>query len=227
MPQKKRSQEIFGIHRALAFNPEVKKFAMRWPGVIQGTRELAIVFKAVTQKFFFADLSSRKKDVVSFGRIYAREPDAVLDLMKIVRKILAKWQSSEAGIVKVFLLTHQTVSIDQRRQEFDKNGDCVAIIVKSKLDDSQECIRVSSLPHDKINELTYSKLAAVSSLLDKEIATLLNVKPESVKKARQSIARQDEQIAFWENPEVVRYMQTGVITPKLKRIWKMRLNGKN
>ena len=139
---------------------------------------------------------------------------------------MSKWRKTESGKVREFLLTHQTVFVDNRRPVYDDNGNCVAMIVKSKLDDTEERISVSNLTSDKINELTRSKLVAVSSLLDKEIATLLNVKPESVKKARQSIARQDEQIAFWENPEVVRYMQTGIITPKLKRIWRMRAKGK-
>jgi hypothetical protein len=226
MPQKKKSQEFFGIHHALAFDPAVKKFAAQRPGVIRGTKELSIVTEAATREFFFADLSFTKKRVVSFGRIYARQPDAVLDFMRLVRKIMSKWRKTESGKVKEFLLTHQTVFVDNRRPIYDDNGNCIAMIVKSKLDDTEERISVSNLTPDKVDELTRSKLVAVSSLLDKEIATLLNVKPESVKKARQSIARQDKQIAFWENPEVVRYMQTGIITPKLKRIWRMRSKGK-
>jgi len=226
MPQKKQRQELLGIHHVLPFHREIKKFAMKNPGLIRGTKEFQVVFEAASLAFFFADMRFTKKRIVYFGQSYMRNPDAVLELMRSIRRILSKWRKTESGKVREFLLTHQTVFVDNRRPVYDDNGNCVAMIVKSKLDDTEERISVSNLTSDKINELTRSKLVAVSSLLDKEIATLLNVKPESVKKARQSIARQDEQIAFWENPEVVRYMQTGIITPKLKRIWGMRAKGK-
>ncbi|MGA3269357.1 MAG: hypothetical protein ABSE16_21400 [Verrucomicrobiota bacterium] len=226
MPQKKKSQEFFGIHHALAFHPDIKRFAEQRPGVIRGTKELKTIFEAATREFFFLNFRPGNESLLSFGKIYARHPDDVLDLMKLIRNILSKWRKSKSGIVRVFLLTHRTVFVEKCAPIYDDNGSCIAVIVKSLLDDTEKRISVPNLTADKLDEFMCARLVAVDSLLDKQIATLLNVKPESVKKARQAIARQDEQIAFWQNPEVVRYMQTGVITPKLKHIWRMRAKGK-
>lgn len=220
MPRIKKSQEFYGIHHALNFHPDVKKFAEQRPGVFGGKEEFSILVEAATRPFFFTNLRLGKKLVESFGRIYARQPDDVLEFMRLVRKIASKMDKTESGKVRTFLLTHQTVFLDSRRPHYDLSGNLVEVIVRDKLYDKEKHVPVSNLTPDKVDELLRQKLVAVASLTDKEIAILLNVKPESVKKARQSIIRQDRQIAFWENPDFVRYMQTGIVTAKLKRFWR-------
>jgi len=224
MPQKKKSRTFHGIHHVLNYHPEVGKFARERPGVFGDKEEFLVLVKAAIEPWFF---HSENKLLESFGRIYSRWPDDVLAFMCVVRKVLNKRGKTQAGTVMKFLCNHDTVSIESRRQVYDNGGKCVAITVKNLLDDGEKRISVINLHPDKIRELSHPKLKVVDSLLDKELAALLKVNSESVKKARQELGRISGEIAFWDNPEIVDYMKTGKMTPECERLWEAYTKGKN
>jgi hypothetical protein len=72
----------------------------------------------------------------------------------------------------------------------------------------------------------------VANMTDGEIAQHLtrpglSVSPDSVKMARQKIAREDgEKFFFTEHPQVQEFMRTGVMNPKLKRLLRLHAKGK-
>jgi hypothetical protein len=69
MPQRKRQQQFFGMHRAFAFHPEVKKFSTDYPGVIRETRELETVLRLAASRDAFTNLSATNRRTAEFGAI--------------------------------------------------------------------------------------------------------------------------------------------------------------
>ncbi|HTX21152.1 MAG TPA: hypothetical protein VMD27_04705 [Candidatus Aquilonibacter sp.] len=225
MPRVKTSQQFVGLHLAILYHQEVRKFAAKAAGKIHGKEEYLVLIRVAMTPYFFAD-AHWQAHVKSFGRIYARQPDEVLDFMRLVRNILSKWNRTQAGKVIKFCYEHRTAIVEERRRQYDNNGKLTAIIVRDKLWDKEKTIPVSNLPADEAEKMAFPKLVAVGSLLDKDLAKLLDVKTDSVKKARQEIARIDKEMAYWEHPAVVHYMKTGEITPELKRLQEARRKGK-
>jgi hypothetical protein len=76
------------------------------------------------------------------------------------------------------------------------------------------------------------KTIAVADMTDKDIARHLtrpglNVSPDSVKKARQTIAREDrEKFIFTEHPKIQAFMRTGQSKPNLTRLLRSHAKGK-
>jgi hypothetical protein len=227
MPQRKRPLQFFGMHHAFAFHPEIKKFSARHPGVLDGVGELEIILRIAANRYAFAASSTADRRLIAFWRIYQRDPNAILKLMLLLRKILSQWEKTESGKVKNFLLTHRATPIDKRTPIIDDNGNCTAVVAKRLLDDTERTFPTTGLSSNNVNKLMYPEYVHVGSLLDKEIATLLKVKPESVKKARQFIARLNEKLAYWQHPEVIKYQKTGMVTPELKRLLKPQSKGKS
>jgi len=227
MPQKKKRQLFHGIHYALNYHPEVGKFARERPGVFMGREEFRILITAAVEPFRFNLIRSERNFIESFGKIYARQPDDVLEFLCLVRKILKKWDKTQAGQVLKFLhTTGRTLSVENREKAYNKDGKCIAVIVKNILNDSEKRITVANLSEAGILNLLLPQFIETDSLQDKELATLLKVKVESVKKARQQIARTDREIEFWENPAMVNYMKTGIITPEVQALWNSKSKGK-
>jgi hypothetical protein len=162
----------------------------------------------------------------AFWKIYVRQPDDVLAFLCVVRKILNKWNKTQAGTVIQYLCKNELVQVEDREAEHDASGNRIAVIVKNKLDNREERIPVSHLSDDKANGILFPKCVHVGSLLDKELATLLKVNTDSVKKARQELSRIGYEIEFWNHPATVNYMKTGVVTPELKRLRKAYSKGK-
>ena len=227
MPQVRPVQQFFGITRALNYHPLIRKFAAKQPGTFRGKEEFTSLAKVACDPNFFIHSHRREKLLRAFGVIYARQPDDVLDFMRLVRNILSKWEATQMGKVIRFCYEHQTTFVEERRRQYDGNGKLVSVIVKHKLWGKEKTISVSNLPPDEAEKLSYAKLVAIGSLQDKELAKLLDVKTESVKKARQYIARTDKEMAYWEHPEVVRYQKTGQVTAELQSLWEARRKGKN
>lgn len=218
MPQRKKRQVFYGIHNALLYHPEVIKFAAKRPGMFRVKEEFLVLVKAAAQPRYFTNFRSPSDFISSFGQIYTRQPDDVLDFMRLIRRIFAKWDKTQAGKVILFCFSHRSAIVESRREDLDEKGNRIAIIVKSNLDGTEKRIPVSNLPPEKIQELLIPKIRDKDSLLDKELATLLSVNPDSVKKARQVISRLEKQMEFWENPEVVNFIKTGIMTLGCKRL---------
>jgi hypothetical protein len=220
MPRRKKTQQFYGTHFALAFHPEVKRLSAKHPGAIAGAEELRTVLEVAQDRYAFENSSKAARLIPAFGKIYRKDPDAILKFMLLLRRILSQWEKTEAGRVKKFLLTSRTTFIDRRIPVIDDKGNSTAIVVKSLLGHENKTVSTKGLSFEEVNNLYYSKLVHVGTLQDKEIAMLLNVKTESVKKARQSIAVLDARLAIWEHPEVKKFHRTGKRTPKLERFLK-------
>ena len=226
MPQVKPSQQYFGIDLALLYHVGVRTFAQKRPAVFRGKDEYLILIKAAANPLFFSRLTVENNLLQPFASIYARQPGDVLAFMSVVRKIISKWHKTQAGKVIEFSYTNMTVAVEVRKRVCDDNRKLIAVIVKNKLTDVERTISVKNLSPEESENCLFPRLRAVHSLGDKELATLLNVKTDSVKKARQSIVCMNREMAMWEPSEVVQYMKTGVITPELKLLWKTRRKGK-
>jgi hypothetical protein len=226
MPRKKQNRPFFEIPKALNYHPEVGKFARERHGGFRGKEEFLILAKAACDPDAFSGFRYGKPLVESFGKIYARQPDDVLEFMCIVRKILNKWDKTQSGTVIKYLCKHQFVPLDERKAEYNASGKRIVVIVKNKLDNREERIPTGHLSDDKINGLLFPKCVFPDSLLDKELATLLKVNTDSVKKARQELNRIGREIEFWDNPEIVNYMKTGIMTAQCERLWEAYGKGK-
>ncbi len=226
MPQRKKSRPFFEIHDALNFHPEVGKFARERPAVFRGKEEFLILVKAACDPVSFSGYRYGKSLFESFGKIYARQPDDVLAFMCVVRKILNKWDRTQSGAVIKYLCKHRLVPIDERKAEYDASGRRIAVIVKTILNKKEERIPVSNLSEAEINGMMFPKCVHPDSLHDKELATLLKANTDSVKKARQLLNRIGREFEFWNNPEVVNYMKTGIKTAKYERLWEAYAKGK-
>jgi hypothetical protein len=116
MPQRKKSQEFYGLH--LAIGPELEKYIKK-----RGYAELGIFHRSTTLLLLriahhpetLAYYQTHADKIKAFGALYAKHPDAVLDILSFFRKILADWKHKQAGYVRVFLRTHTIVSNAKNR----------------------------------------------------------------------------------------------------------------
>jgi hypothetical protein len=225
MPQKKKTYSFFTIQDALNFHPDVRGFASKRPGVFRGKEEFFVLVNAACDPDCFS-CRYGKPTVEAFGKIYSRQPDDVLAFMCVVRRILLKWERTQFGAVIKFFCKGVNAQLEDRTAERDASGKRVAVNVKSRLDGREHRIPLPDLTDEKLNGFFWPKIAHVSSLLDKELAALLKVNTASVKKARQELNRISYEIAYWNNPAVVNYQKTGIVTPELKRLTKNYSKGK-
>jgi hypothetical protein len=217
MPQKKRAIRFSDLSTALLFHPEVGKFTREREGGFRDREEFKVLIKVAENPRTFSQLE--KKSFELFTQVYARQPDDVLDFMTIIRKILKKWETTQAGAVIKSCCKRRSIQVDKRRVVEDEEGKFATVIIRSLFDDSEKRISVIGFHPEKVNALLTPTFKAWETLLDKELAILLRVSAESVKKARQELARIDMEIAYWEHPAVVKFYQDGVVTQEYGRVW--------
>lgn len=124
-----------------------------------------------------------KADRGVFAELYSKYPDAVLDVMTLVRKTLAQWRAgkNQHALVMEFLRTHSACSLDDT-----------------------------------------PKRVSVAHCYDGELALALQThygftfSIDSVKRARQEVAKLDKAISFFQRPSVDRHMRSGPAPARIK-----------
>ena len=110
---------------------------------------------------------------------------------------------------------------------YDDKGNPVTVTITNKLNDTKKTISIPpAATADEIRSYATGKFVPISGLIDKELAIVLDVDADSVKKARQAITEMSTEMEYWESPEVVHYQKTGIVTPALKKRWEERRKGK-
>ena len=111
MPRLKKTQEFYGLHLAIA--PELEKHIGKrgYAGLGIFHRETTLLLLRIASRPETLTYYQRHADKIkSFGSLYAKHPDAVLDILCFIRKTLADWRKEQAGFVRMFLRTHSFVS---------------------------------------------------------------------------------------------------------------------
>jgi hypothetical protein len=108
MPRKKIFQEFYGLHLALA--PELGEYinSRGYNGIFHRTTTL-LLLRIARHPEILSSYQHRADDIKSFGSLFTKHPDAVLDVLSFMRKTLAEWKKDQAGFIRIFLRTHATV----------------------------------------------------------------------------------------------------------------------
>lgn len=115
MPQRKKFQEFYGLHLAIA--PELGKYIEKRGYVGLGIfhRETTLLLLRIASSPETLTYHHRADKVKSFCSLLAKHTDAVLDILCFFRKTLADWQKEQAGFVRIFLRTHSIVKNAKRQ----------------------------------------------------------------------------------------------------------------
>jgi hypothetical protein len=116
MPQRKKSQEFYGLHLAIA--PELTKYIEKRGYSVLGFfhRERTLLLLRIASRPETLTYYQRYADKIkSFGFFYAKHPDAVLDILAFIRRTLANWQKEQAGYVRIFLRTHSILTTAKKQ----------------------------------------------------------------------------------------------------------------
>jgi hypothetical protein len=110
MPQRKKSQEFYGLHLAIA--PELGKYLQKRGYANLGIfhRETTLLLLRMASRPETLTFQHRANKVKSFCQLYAKHPDEVLDVLCFMRRTLADWKKNQAGYVRIFLRTHSILT---------------------------------------------------------------------------------------------------------------------
>jgi hypothetical protein len=108
MPRKKTPQEFYGLHLALA--PELGEYinARGYIGIFHRTTTL-LLLRIARHPEILSYYQRHADDIKSFGSLFTKHPDEILDVLCFMRKTLAEWKKDQAGFIRIFLRTHATV----------------------------------------------------------------------------------------------------------------------
>ena len=108
MPRRKIVQEFYGLHLALA--QELGKYisSRGYVGIFHRTTTL-LLLRIAEHPHILSSYQNCADDIKSFGSLFTKYPDEVLDVLSFMRKTLAEWKKDQAGFIRIFLRTHATV----------------------------------------------------------------------------------------------------------------------
>ncbi len=226
MPRIKKDRVPFSIETALVFQPEITKFANRKRGIFLGRDEYKTMAEFACHPLHRKGLSVRTGLLDHFGRLYSTRPDDVIEFLQLARRILNKWETTQAGKIIRFLCKHTLSPIDDRNIIYDATGNPIEVEIINKINRKRRRISFKNKTEQEIDKLQFPQLVTVNSLSDKELSVILDVKPDSVKKARQEMAKISHEVKYWNNQVVSEYMRTGIKSPELAAITDEYLKGK-
>ncbi len=149
-----------------------------------------------------------------FGKLYSANPDKVIEFLVLARGIINKWETTKTGKVIKFLCERILVAVEEREIIYDSEGQLEAIFTH-KLKDKRRKVSFKDKSQEEINRLSVPHLAHVGALSDKEVSKLLEdseISPDTVKKARQELAKIYRQDKFLRNPAIIEFYKTGIKT---------------
>jgi hypothetical protein len=226
MPRIKNPQQFYGLHLVLfeelrnhiqkqgydfsyPSNPAVRHpNAQRIPGAELPNRdEILILIRVAENPGDLYRHITCASTIKSFGLLFAKWPDEILDILRFIRAKLAYFRETNAGIATLFLRTHSLI--------VNKRGEKIAIKNMTDKDIATHLTEITKHP-------TCPKF---------------NMPTSSVKMARQKIAREDrEKFFFSEHPQCQEFIRTGGLTidgkkvlppdPRIQRLLRSLAKGK-
>jgi len=220
------AHKLFSIEKALIYHPDVRKFAAEHPTAFRGKDHYLVLAKMACFSVYYQGLLLKPELLEKFGRLYSYQPDETIEFLSVARSIVLKWEKTQAGKVIKFLCRRASIPIETRQAVLNPKGERIALIIKHRLTGETKKISLEKLSEAEINGAMFSTSVPIASLLDKELSQLLNVPADSIKKARQELAKIAHEIAFWDNDIVAYFMQTGVELPELAALREAYSKGK-
>lgn len=231
MPRRKNEHYYFPLETALLFHPEVTKFTLKNGGVFRAREEYDVLTKLAFHSIHRRGMSVGRELLDSFGRLYSRSPDAVIEFLALARRIIKKWETTKSGKVIMFLCSKSAIPIEDREFIYDADDLQTGIVFINRFNGRKRRISFENKSNEERDKLSFPQLMHVGRLSDKELARILEaeeepISPEIIKKARQEMAQIYHEIKHLNNPAVRAHGATGIRTKEYEQALAIYLKGK-